>query len=402
MTTAETESLASGPVLSADYSPEDNKLRLRASRRLDRDLYDRVKAAGFSWAPKQELFVAPAWSPEREDLLVELCGEIGDEDTSLVDRAEERADRFDGYREKRADEAHAAKDAVEKISEGIPLGSPILVGHHSEKRARKDAQRIESGMRKAVKLWATSEYWTRRAAGALRHAKYKELPGVRHRRIKGLEADKRKHEKAIAESSGFLKAWRAPDLSLARATEIANWDHQSVQEEGKSYPTTLWSMLNEGKITAELAAQHAIVSHEKRVSRDQRWVEHIDNRLAYERAMLGEQGGIPAEQWAIEPGGRALVGYDRVVMNSPFANGADVAHVTHAFSFLRPGGRLVAIMSAAVKFRSDRKTKAFRELVEAHGGEIEDLPEGSFRASGTDVRTVLVTIDRGPTTLDAR
>ena len=42
-------------------------------------------------------------------------------------------------------------------------------------------------MRRAVQMWETSEYWKQRAAGALRHAKYKELPAVRHRRIKGLE-----------------------------------------------------------------------------------------------------------------------------------------------------------------------------------------------------------------------
>ena len=78
----------------ATYSPEDNKLRLYSSARLDRDLYARVKGAGFIYAPKQELFVAPMWTPEREDLLIELCGEVDDEDTSLVERAEERADRF--------------------------------------------------------------------------------------------------------------------------------------------------------------------------------------------------------------------------------------------------------------------------------------------------------------------
>ena len=71
----------------ATYSPEDNKLRLYASARLDAETYARVKAAGFSWAPKQDLFVAPMWTPEREDLLEELAGEIEDEDKSLVDRA---------------------------------------------------------------------------------------------------------------------------------------------------------------------------------------------------------------------------------------------------------------------------------------------------------------------------
>lgn len=84
--------------------------------------------------------------------------------------------------------------------------------------------------------------------------------------------------------------------------------------------------------------------------------------------------------------------YDRVVMNPPFADKADIAHVTHALRFLRPGGLLVAVMSAGVSFRDDRQTAAFREVVEQAGGDIEPLPEGSFRESGTDVRTVLVTI----------
>ncbi len=168
--------------LSATYSPDDNKLRLYASTRLGADTYARVKAAGFRWAPRQDLFVAPMWTPGREDLLVELCGEIDDEDTTLVDRAEQRADRFDDYSERRGREAEGARKAVERIADGIPFGQPILVGHHSERHARRDAEKIENGMRKAVRLWQTSTYWQDRAAGALRHAKYKEQPAVRARR----------------------------------------------------------------------------------------------------------------------------------------------------------------------------------------------------------------------------
>jgi len=182
----------------ATYSPEDNKLRLYAPARLDSETYDRVRKAGFRWAPRQELFVAPTWTPGRADLLMELCGEIGDEDTSLVDRAEERADRFADYSQSRLGDAQAAHKAVSAITDNIPLGQPILVGHHSERRARKDAERIENGMRRAVKMWETSKYWQSRAAGALAAAKYTELPAVRTRRIKRLGADKRKEERTIA------------------------------------------------------------------------------------------------------------------------------------------------------------------------------------------------------------
>ena len=56
-------------MLTATYDPADNKLRLRSTSRLDPDLYARVRAAGFIWAPKQDLFVAPMY-------LLVLTGEL--------------------------------------------------------------------------------------------------------------------------------------------------------------------------------------------------------------------------------------------------------------------------------------------------------------------------------------
>ena len=87
--------------------------------------------------------------------------------------------------------------------------------------------------------------------------------------------------------------------------------------------------------------------------------------------------------------------YDCVIMNPPFrVEGkpqADIDHVRHAWGFLKPSGRLSAIMSAGVLFRDNKKTVAFRELVNAHG-RIERLPDDSFKESGTRVNTVLVTM----------
>ncbi len=85
--------------------------------------------------------------------------------------------------------------------------------------------------------------------------------------------------------------------------------------------------------------------------------------------------------------------FDRILMNPPFALGADVDHVTHAVRFLAPGGRLVAIMSAGVSFRDDRRTREFRALVDQMDGLIEALPAGTFAASGTGANTVLVVLD---------
>jgi phospholipid N-methyltransferase len=84
--------------------------------------------------------------------------------------------------------------------------------------------------------------------------------------------------------------------------------------------------------------------------------------------------------------------FDRVLMNPPFENGQDMAHVRRAFEWLKPGGRLIAIMSPGPFWRSDRKAVEFREWFDSMGGEREDLPEGSFKASGTGVATVLVEV----------
>jgi len=82
--------------------------------------------------------------------------------------------------------------------------------------------------------------------------------------------------------------------------------------------------------------------------------------------------------------------YDRVVMNPPFTGGQDMLHVIHAANFVRPGGILVAVMSPGFRFRSDNLAQAFRLWLDDYRHEVQFLPGGSFRESGTDVNAVLV------------
>jgi len=84
--------------------------------------------------------------------------------------------------------------------------------------------------------------------------------------------------------------------------------------------------------------------------------------------------------------------YDRVVMNPPFMKQLDIKHVLHALKFLKSGGLLVSVMASSVTFRDNKLTQDFRDLIRARGGDIEALPDGSFKGSGTGVNTVIVTI----------
>ena len=300
----------------ATYDPADDKLRLRASSRLDAETYAKVKAAGFGWAPKQDLFFA-IWSPSREDLLIELAGDIADEETSPADRAAQRAERFTTYQGRRAADAEQARKAVSSIADGIPLGQPILVGHHSERHARKDAEKIESGMRKAAKLWDTSQYWRDRAAGAIAHARYLEQPAVRARRIKKLEAELRGCQRDTDKAETALKLWAVEPMTLERAKAITNVNHYSMcftlseypreppasQYEG---PQSFWTALEDGIITAEQARTLAAGMNQRGIAHRARWIAHLENRLAYERVMLGESGGLKADKFNLQPGGQVL------------------------------------------------------------------------------------------------
>jgi protein-L-isoaspartate O-methyltransferase len=243
------------------------------------------------------------WTPTREDLCIELAGEIGDEDTTLVERAEAKAERLENLSERRTQDADRAQKAVHAIADGIPFGQPILVGHHSERHARKDAEKIENGMRKAVECWKAAQYWQDRAKGAIRLAKYKERPDVRARRIKGLEADKRKEERSQTDAQKFLKAYEDPQARTAKLRDGRDLLPALLQtwEGGLSYENQ--TRLKNEELPFEEALSMATSAKRATVANAQRWIDHLSNRIAYERAMLDEQGGTVTEKTGPEKGG---------------------------------------------------------------------------------------------------
>ena len=93
--------------------------------------------------------------------------------------------------------------------------------------------------------------------------------------------------------------------------------------------------------------------------------------------------------------GAGLGKFDAVVMNPPFAEAQEIAHVRAAFKLLREGGRLVAVMSKAVEFRETDPYKTFREeWLAERCASISPIPPRAFRSSGTDVETVIVTVPK--------
>ena len=91
--------------------------------------------------------------------------------------------------------------------------------------------------------------------------------------------------------------------------------------------------------------------------------------------------------------------YDCIIMNPPFSDGQDIAHVQHAYTLLSTGGVLVAITSPSWTFNAAKKYQAFRAwLNELRVGDAvrvdEELPEGTFKASGTCVNSRMLCIQK--------
>ena len=86
--------------------------------------------------------------------------------------------------------------------------------------------------------------------------------------------------------------------------------------------------------------------------------------------------------------------FSRIIMNPPFENLQDCLHVRHAYDLLAPGGILVSIMAPSFEYRNDRKSTEFRDWLGTVNATWENLPNGSFKSSGTGVSTRLLVIER--------
>ncbi len=119
---------------------------------------------------------------------------------------EQRSDRH-------AQESYQAHRKVDQIASYIPIGQPILVGHHSERHHRRDIEKIDRGMQKAVEESKKAEYYHEKAEASQRHQQHLGRPDVIYRRIQRLEADKRRLERSRLD-------WKPDSQEYARRLAI--------------------------------------------------------------------------------------------------------------------------------------------------------------------------------------
>lgn len=120
------------------------------------------------------------------------------------ERAGDRAEALHAKAERKQAEGDAAWSEFRRIADGIPMGQPILVGHHSERRHRKDLERQDRALHKTVESHDEARDAERRAQLSERKAAGRESRTTVANRVKKLGAEVAKDLRTL---HGHWRRW---------------------------------------------------------------------------------------------------------------------------------------------------------------------------------------------------
>jgi hypothetical protein len=173
---------------------------------------------------------APA-TKTSEELEADLAEFIANPEAARVEvnpyeaKQEARRARLQRGAERARAQATVAHGAAARIWDAIPFGQPILVGHHSERRHRRDLSRADRAMRKSVEADKRSKELAARAASVGTAGVSSDDPKAAEKLRAQLAALKRRQEewKAInAAIRKHAKAGRAAQVAALIALGLPN------------------------------------------------------------------------------------------------------------------------------------------------------------------------------------
>lgn len=135
-------------------------------------------------------------------------------------RAEARAEHYQARAQRRAAQSAANYQAWRDHTDNIPLGQPLLAGHHSYNSDKRRRERAAAKIDKSIELAEQARYWQQRAETAANETARRNHPVTVANRIHKLEAELR--------SRHINDEWRAKkEVDLAywrevRAKQIAD------------------------------------------------------------------------------------------------------------------------------------------------------------------------------------
>lgn len=125
--------------------------------------------------------------------------DFADEVARKQRRAEQKADRYEGYAESASESGERLIQRGHEMFDRIPFGQPLMPGHHSYEWDKRYRERAHNKIRRGMSEKERARYWKRRAQAAQRTAEGKKYSNPRflHRRIEEAKAEIRKLERGL-------------------------------------------------------------------------------------------------------------------------------------------------------------------------------------------------------------
>lgn len=92
--------------------------------------------------------------------------------------------------------------------------------------------------------------------------------------------------------------------------------------------------------------------------------------------------------------GRHRNSFDRVIANPPFTKNQDIDHIRKMYEVCAPGGRIVTMSSMSWYSGSQKKQVEFKQWLNGLDSDVEEIPAGTFKESGTTIASLLITINK--------
>ena len=87
--------------------------------------------------------------------------------------------------------------------------------------------------------------------------------------------------------------------------------------------------------------------------------------------------------------------FTKIIANPPFAKNQDIIHIRKMYDCLTVGGRIVSVLSKHWQYCNNKKEMEFKNwLGTLSDYDIEEIPENTFKESGTSVAACLITINK--------
>lgn len=158
--------------------------------------------------------VAVQFCPDDQYAQIDPAASDDNEDERRLNAYEQKQeDRRERYRDRAANargESSRAYQAARSILNVIPMGQPVLVGHHSERRHRRDLDRVDSSMRKSIDASNRAAYYEGRAESVGRGGVSQDDPDAIRKlreKVAALESARATEKAANAEMRRAAKAF---------------------------------------------------------------------------------------------------------------------------------------------------------------------------------------------------